>query len=162
LLISNHNSYRVLLDKIASVYFIWEAYLYFSVGNGQPRGPALCQLYRHIFVPYSRGLSENVRTDRDIVGEVDSGWAKVGPSPPPRGEEWATLIGASLRCGLSLKFFDHLLYFTKSNKADFAPLWVVTLSARKVVPCVRWPATGWHYCTQFIAKPKAACALRFS
>ena len=25
-------------------------YLYFSIGNGQPREPALCQLYRHIFV----------------------------------------------------------------------------------------------------------------
>jgi len=28
-------------------------YLYFSTGNGQPREPALCQLYRHTFVPYS-------------------------------------------------------------------------------------------------------------
>ena len=27
-------------------------YLYFSIGNGQPRQPALCQLYRHTFVPY--------------------------------------------------------------------------------------------------------------
>jgi len=26
-------------------------YLYFSIGNGQPREPALCQLYRHTFVP---------------------------------------------------------------------------------------------------------------
>jgi len=38
----------------------------------------------------------------------------------------------------------------------------VTLSARKVVPCVRWPATALYYCAQLIAKPKAACALRFS
>jgi len=29
-------------------------YLYFSTGNGQPREPALCQLYRHTFVPYTR------------------------------------------------------------------------------------------------------------
>jgi len=34
LLISNHNSFRVLLDKIASVYFILKMYLYFSTGNG--------------------------------------------------------------------------------------------------------------------------------
>jgi len=27
-------------------------HLYFSIGNGQPREPALCQLYRHTFVPY--------------------------------------------------------------------------------------------------------------
>ena len=27
-------------------------YLYFSIGNGQPSEPALCQLYRHTFVPY--------------------------------------------------------------------------------------------------------------
>ena len=39
-------------DKIASVYFIGKIYLYFSIGNGQPREPALCRLYRHTFVPY--------------------------------------------------------------------------------------------------------------
>jgi len=36
LVISKHNSFRVLFDKIASVY------LYFSIGNGQPMEPALC------------------------------------------------------------------------------------------------------------------------
>ena len=51
--ISNHNSFRVLFDKIASVYFIRKIYLYFSIGNGQPMEPALCQLYRHTFVPYT-------------------------------------------------------------------------------------------------------------
>jgi len=52
---------------------------------------------------------------------------------------------------------------TQSQTADFArgvAAWEVTLSARKVVPCVRRPATG--ITAQFIAKPKAACALRFS
>jgi len=28
-------------------------YLYFSTGNGQTKEPALCQLYRHSFVPYA-------------------------------------------------------------------------------------------------------------
>jgi len=50
--ISNHNSFRVLFDKIASIYFICKIYLYFSIGNGQPREPELCQLYRHTFVLY--------------------------------------------------------------------------------------------------------------
>jgi len=54
--ISNHNSFRVLFDKIAYVSFIWKIYLYFCIGNGQPREPALCQLFRHIFVPYDRGI----------------------------------------------------------------------------------------------------------
>ena len=36
--------YIMLFEKI---------YLYFSIGNGQPREPALSQLYRHIFVPYA-------------------------------------------------------------------------------------------------------------
>jgi len=53
LVISSHYSFRVLFDKIASVYFIWKIYSYFSVGNGQPSEPALCQLYRHTFVPCS-------------------------------------------------------------------------------------------------------------
>jgi len=34
-------------------------YLDFSVGNGQPREPPLCQLYRHTFVPYSDKYSEH-------------------------------------------------------------------------------------------------------
>jgi len=49
-LISNHDSFRVLFDKIASVYFIRELHLCFSIGNGQSREPALCQLYRHTLV----------------------------------------------------------------------------------------------------------------
>ena len=43
--------------------------------------------------------------------------------------------------------------------------WEVTLSAPKVVPCVCYAsvtACNWYYCAQPIAKPKAACALRFS
>ena len=51
LVISNHNNFRVLFDKTAFVYFIW-IYWYFSTGNGQPREPALCELYRQTFVPY--------------------------------------------------------------------------------------------------------------
>ena len=36
----------MLFDKIASEY------LDFSIENGEPRDPALCQLYRYSFVPY--------------------------------------------------------------------------------------------------------------
>jgi len=61
--ISNHNSCRVLFDKIASVYFIRKIYLYFSIGNGQPMEPALCQLYRHRFVRYSTPVRHGA-TDR--------------------------------------------------------------------------------------------------
>jgi len=46
---------HTLCDKIASVHFIREIYLYFSIGNGQLSERALCQLYRHTFVPYSDG-----------------------------------------------------------------------------------------------------------
>jgi len=34
------------------IFYFWKIYLYFSIGNGQPMEPALCQLYRHTFVPY--------------------------------------------------------------------------------------------------------------
>jgi len=51
LAISNHNSFRVLFDKIASVY-LKKINLYFSIRNGQPREPAMWQLYRQSFVPY--------------------------------------------------------------------------------------------------------------
>ena len=45
--LSNQNSFWVSSDKIASVYFSWKTHLHSSTGNGQPREPALCQLYRH-------------------------------------------------------------------------------------------------------------------
>ena len=55
MVISNHNTFRVLFDNIASVYFIWKIYQYSTTGNCQAREPALCQLYRHTSVPY-RGI----------------------------------------------------------------------------------------------------------
>ena len=51
LLISNQTVFGCCLIKIVSVCFIWKICLYFSIGNCQPRKPALCQLYRHTFVP---------------------------------------------------------------------------------------------------------------
>ena len=42
LLISNPNSFRVLFDKIASVYFISKMYLYFGIGNGRSPGNQHC------------------------------------------------------------------------------------------------------------------------
>jgi len=69
--ISNHNSLRVLFDKIASAYFIEKKiYLYFSIGNGQPGEPALCQLYRHTFVP--NGSSAQVANVGDSLRRLSS------------------------------------------------------------------------------------------
>jgi len=55
----NDNSVRVLIDKIASVYFIWKIYLIYAVniGNGHHKELALCQLYRHTFVPRWRDVT---------------------------------------------------------------------------------------------------------
>jgi len=36
LVISSHDSFRVLFDKIASAYFICKVYLYFSIGKANP------------------------------------------------------------------------------------------------------------------------------
>ena len=63
LLISNHNSFRVLFDKLAFVCFICETYYYLSVGNGQSRELALCQLYRRTFDPC--WLSSRVPSERN-------------------------------------------------------------------------------------------------
>jgi len=49
LVTSNHNNFRVVFDKLLP-YISREKYI---TGNGQPREPALCQLYRHTFVPYN-------------------------------------------------------------------------------------------------------------
>jgi len=50
LLISNHNGFRVLFDKIASVYFILKDIVICQRWKRPPREPALCQLYRHSVV----------------------------------------------------------------------------------------------------------------
>ena len=57
LVISNYNIFLVLFDKIASVYFFK---IYFSIENGQPSEPALCQLYRRTFVPYMSAVTAYV------------------------------------------------------------------------------------------------------
>jgi len=74
--ISNHNSYRVLFDKIASVYFIWKTHLHFSIGNSQPREPTLCQLYQRTYVPHaerhSRKQCIKLQADSNPVAECYS------------------------------------------------------------------------------------------
>ena len=40
------------LAKLLPYISFGKIYLYFSIRNGQPGKPALCQLYRHTFVPY--------------------------------------------------------------------------------------------------------------
>ena len=50
LVISNHDSFRVLFDNLHP--YVFKIYLYFSIGNGQPREPVLCQLNPYSFVPY--------------------------------------------------------------------------------------------------------------
>ena len=88
LLISNDNSFRVLFDKIASVYFIWKIYLYFSIGNGQPREPALCQLYRHTFVPYTRLHDYYSTPDRQTEYHNDRVCLSVCVLVLPRAYRW--------------------------------------------------------------------------
>ena len=39
------------LTKLLPCILFEKIYLYFSIGNGQPSEPALCQMYRHTFVP---------------------------------------------------------------------------------------------------------------
>ena len=118
--ISNHNSFRATFDKIASVHFSWKIYLYFSIGNGRPRKPTLCQLYRkptlcqlyrHTFVPCvdtaasgrSRGYKKHApnvrwRLDRwllrNLSGQTErqTRWSQY--SDPPSG--WSNSETAKL------------------------------------------------------------------
>jgi len=70
LVISNYNSFWLLFDKIASVYFIWKIYLYFSIGYGQPWEPALCQLHRHFHSLYSSQSTNGVPDYTVNVGSI--------------------------------------------------------------------------------------------
>jgi len=78
-LISNHNSFRVLFDKSAPAYFISEIYLYFIIGNGQPRKPTLCQWYRHTFVLYLRAFT-TTNTSRSFTYKMAAiiNWHRYG------------------------------------------------------------------------------------
>jgi len=73
LVFSNHNSFGALFDEIASVYYIWKIYLHFSIGNGQPMEPALCQLNRRTFVPYVQvwRSSWRMRNSRSVWPSAD-------------------------------------------------------------------------------------------
>jgi len=69
LLISNHDCFRVLFDLIKLLpYILLEKYS--NIGNDQPREPALCQLYRHTFVPNENG---ELRKDEEM-GSPGSVW----------------------------------------------------------------------------------------
>ena len=57
------------------------------------------------------------------------------------------------------------MHMMQSQTADSAPVVATHLESyfkRPKSSPVRPLACDWHYCAQFIAKPKAACALRFS
>ena len=65
-----------MFDKIASVYFIWKICRYFfCTGNGQPREPALCQLYRHTFVRCSYRHMSTVGGSRLRSSEPPNTWS---------------------------------------------------------------------------------------
>jgi len=66
--------FRVLFDKIASVLFC-RIYSQFRIGNGQPtRKPALCQLYRHTFVPHH--LCFRVKAETHVCVECGSDFSQ--------------------------------------------------------------------------------------
>ena len=45
------------------MFYLKNTCLYYSIGNGQPRKPALCQLYRHTIVPYREYGEPSRRVD---------------------------------------------------------------------------------------------------
>ena len=57
--ISNRNSFRVQFDIKLLPYILFEKCIYISaVEMASPGKPALCQLYRHAFLPYTQGDSD--------------------------------------------------------------------------------------------------------
>ena len=60
--------------KLLSDIFLKKIYLYFSIGNGQPGELALCQLYRHTFVPYAPFATGNKHTGHDACRFLGCQW----------------------------------------------------------------------------------------
>ena len=53
--------------KLLPCILFEKIYLYFSIGSGRPREPALCQLYRHTFDPCTDATNSRVPDDLSIV-----------------------------------------------------------------------------------------------
>ena len=62
MLFSNHNSFRVLFDKIASVYFVWKIFLYILALETASPGNRHCAncIGTHAFPMHGRRLVESV------------------------------------------------------------------------------------------------------
>jgi len=120
LVISNDNSFRVLFDKIASIYFFRKIYEYFSVGNGQSREPALCQLYRRTFVPY---FSTRVMERPHYV---------AGPRAP---DACAVMRGAGMRCERIFRAEAHVQSIQYIRWSDVTECTIAMLQVQLRVMC---------------------------
>jgi len=69
MVISNHNGFRVLFDKLLP-YISFEKYI--NILALELREPALCQLYRHTFVPYSSTANLALALRRQIIYRINS------------------------------------------------------------------------------------------
>ena len=66
LVISNHNSFRVLLDKIASVYFIWKRYHILALEIASPGNQHVPVVSAHFF-PYFTAVLLDVLGNRHAL-----------------------------------------------------------------------------------------------
>ena len=85
--ISHHNSFQVLFDKIASVYFTWKTFFLLLAS-----APALCQLYRHIFVPYTAITSSSSSSRRSGGNRIRQ--LQVAVAPPGFCNRWEVRYGS--------------------------------------------------------------------
>jgi len=124
LLNSNRNSFRVMFDRIASVYFIREIYFYCSIGNRQAREPALCQLYRHTFVRYVTVRCPSVRLSRRSTAAATCSWiaaararatGRLSISAAVSGQRHAAIRGTRVNADL---FINVRIYIGWSDDSE--------------------------------------------
>jgi len=145
---SNHNGFRVLFDKIASVYFISKMCLYFSIRNGQPREPALCQLYRHTVVPYSSIVAVGTGPTTPLARAL---------SPRRLVAQTGAEKGSSERCGLALTAVLLLQYSTLCKLyRGLNTVWLLSIglsaATRQSAP---------HSCTDQLHRCKRKSTIRY-
>jgi len=83
LLILNHNSFRVLFEKTASVCFIWKIYLYFSIVNGQPRELAIGTFSFPIILALYWGFAHKLQWQTSIPPVLDKSCSQSWICPLP-------------------------------------------------------------------------------
>ena len=125
-------------------------YFYVSIGNGKPREPALCQLYRHTFVPYWECLRPVWRwRRRRNESKQNRQWRRfllngggVGERSPQRGPGAEPLVRRSEGHSLLKLKRNWILIIQNPFNSDWTHIESVGGCYKLLPRRLQWPVAG--------------------